>query len=158
MGHDRLLVHAIGFSDRTSSRAAMLDVTTRDNFSRTMVISAYSFTEVAQRAAPLMNEGGSILTLTYGGSMRVMPNYNVMGVAKAALEAMVRYLAADFGQDGIRVNAISAGRSHAGGRGHRRCAGRCSTTSKEFAAAPHRRYRRNRQVGAVPAVGHFDRA
>ena len=74
-----------------------------------MVISAYSFTEVAQRAAPLMSEGGSILTLTYGGSMRVMPNYNVMGVAKAALEAMVRYLAADYGPDGIRVNAISAG-------------------------------------------------
>jgi enoyl-[acyl-carrier protein] reductase I len=84
-------------------------VTTRDNFSRTMVISAYSFTEVAQRAAKLMKEGGSILTLTYGGSTRVMPNYNVMGVAKAALEAMVRYLAADYGPEGIRVNAISAG-------------------------------------------------
>ncbi|VVT29152.1 Enoyl-(acyl-carrier-protein) reductase (NADH) 2 [Hoeflea sp. EC-HK425] len=103
------VVHAIGFSDKSELKGRYADVTTRANFSRTMVISAYSFTEVAQRAAPLMSEGGSILTLTYGGSMRVMPNYNVMGVAKAALEAMVRYLAADYGQDGIRVNAISAG-------------------------------------------------
>jgi enoyl-[acyl-carrier protein] reductase I len=103
------VVHAIGFSDRTELKGRYADVTTRENFSRTMVISAYSFTEVAQRAAPLMRDGGSILTLTYGGSVRVMPNYNVMGVAKAALEAMVRYLAADYGQDGIRVNAISAG-------------------------------------------------
>ena len=103
------VVHAIGFSDKSELKGRYADVTTRENFSRTMVISAYSFTEVAQRAAPLMSEGGSILTLTYGGSMRVMPNYNVMGVAKAALEAMVRYLAADYGQDGIRVNAISAG-------------------------------------------------
>jgi len=103
------LVHAIGFSDRTQLKGRYLDVTTRDNFSRTMVISAYSFTEVAQHAAPLLNEGGSLLTLTYGGSMRVMPNYNVMGIAKAALEAMVRYLAADFGRNKVRVNAISAG-------------------------------------------------
>ena len=103
------VVHAIGFSDKSELKGRYADVTTRENFSRTMVISAYSFTEVAQRAAPLMSEGGSILTLTYGGSMRVMPNYNVMGVAKAALEAMVRYLAADYGPDGIRVNAISAG-------------------------------------------------
>ena len=103
------LVHAIGFSDRTQLKGRYLDVTTRDNFSRTMVISAYSFTEVAQHAAPLLNEGGSLLTLTYGGSMRVMPNYNVMGVAKAGLEASVRYLAADFGVRGIRVNALSPG-------------------------------------------------
>jgi enoyl-[acyl-carrier protein] reductase I len=103
------LVHAIGFSDRSQLKGRYLDVTTRDNFSRTMVISAYSFTEVAQHAAPLLNKGGSLLTLTYGGSMRVMPNYNVMGVAKAALEAMVRYLAADFGRHEVRVNAISAG-------------------------------------------------
>jgi enoyl-[acyl-carrier protein] reductase I len=103
------LVHAIGFSDKTQLKGRYLDVTTRDNFTRTMVISAYSFTEVAQHAAPLLNKGGSLLTLTYGGSMRVMPNYNVMGVAKAALEAMVRYLAADFGEDEVRVNAISAG-------------------------------------------------
>ena len=103
------VVHAVGFSDKSELKGRYADVTTRANFSRTMVISAFSFTEVAQRAAPLMTEGGSILTLTYGGSMRVMPNYNVMGVAKAALEAMVRYLAADYGQDGIRVNAVSAG-------------------------------------------------
>lgn len=103
------LVHAIGFSDRAELKGRYLDVTTRDNFSRTMVISAYSFTEVAQHAAPLMNKNGSLLTLTYGGSMRVMPNYNVMGIAKAALEAMVRYLAADFGRQEVRVNAISAG-------------------------------------------------
>jgi enoyl-[acyl-carrier protein] reductase I len=103
------VVHAIGFSDKSQLKGRYADVTTRDNFSRTMVISAYSFTEVAQRAAKLMKEGGSILTLTYGGSTRVMPNYNVMGVAKAALEAMVRYLAADYGPEGIRVNAISAG-------------------------------------------------
>jgi enoyl-[acyl-carrier protein] reductase I len=88
------IVHAIGFSDKTELKGRYADVTTRENFSRTMVISAYSFTEVAQRAERLMKDGGSILTLTYGGSTRTIPNYNVMGVAKAALEAMVRYLAA----------------------------------------------------------------
>jgi len=103
------LVHAIGFSDKSELKGRYADVTTRANFSRTMVISAFSFTEVAQRASRLMKPGGAMLTLTYGGSVRVMPNYNVMGIAKAALEAMVRYLAADYGPDGIRVNAISAG-------------------------------------------------
>ena len=103
------LVHAIGFSDKSELKGRYADVTTRANFSRTMVISAFSFTEVAQRASRLMKPGGAMLTLTYGGSVRVIPNYNVMGVAKAALEAMVRYLAADYGPDGIRVNAISAG-------------------------------------------------
>ncbi|PRD44215.1 enoyl-[acyl-carrier-protein] reductase FabI [Phyllobacterium phragmitis] len=103
------LVHAIGFSDKSQLKGRYADVTTRENYSRTMVISAFSFTEVAQRAERLMKNGGSILTLTYGGSTRVIPNYNVMGVAKAALEAMVRYLAADYGPQGIRVNAISAG-------------------------------------------------
>ncbi len=103
------VVHAIGFSDKNELKGRYADVTTRENFSRTMVISAFSFTEVAQRAAKLMKEGGSMLTLTYGGSTRVIPNYNVMGVAKAALEAMVRYLASDYGPQGIRVNAISAG-------------------------------------------------
>src|SRR5690606_37502899 len=83
--------------------------TTRQNFSRTMVISCFSFTEVTKRAAELMPNGGSIITLTYGGSTRVMPNYNVMGVAKAALESSVRYLAMDYGLQGVRVNAISAG-------------------------------------------------
>jgi enoyl-[acyl-carrier protein] reductase I len=102
------VVHAIAFSDKAELKGRYAD-TTRENFSRTMLISCYSFTEVARLAAELMPNGGSILTLTYGGSMRVMPNYNVMGVAKAALEASVRYLAADFGDRNIRVNAISAG-------------------------------------------------
>jgi enoyl-[acyl-carrier protein] reductase I len=102
------LVHAIGFTDKNELRGRYAD-TTRENFSRTMVISCFSFTEIAKRAAELMPDGGSILTLTFGGSMKVMPNYNVMGVVKAALEASVRYLAADFGRARIRVNGISAG-------------------------------------------------
>lgn len=102
------VVHAIAFSDKTELKGRYAD-TSRDNFVRTMVISCYSFTEVAKHAAPLMTDGGSLLTLTYAGSQRVMPNYNVMGVAKAALEASTRYLAADYGELGIRVNAISAG-------------------------------------------------
>jgi enoyl-[acyl-carrier protein] reductase I len=102
------VVHAIGFSDKNELKGLYAD-TSRDNFSRTMVISCFSFTEIARRAAELMTDGGAMLTLTYGGSVRVMPNYNVMGVAKAALEASVRYLAADYGPRGIRVNAISAG-------------------------------------------------
>ena len=102
------VVHAIGFSDKNELKGRYAD-TTRDNFSRTMVISCFSFTEIAKRAAELMAPGGSMITLTYGGSTRVMPNYNVMGVAKAALEASVRYLAADFGPAGIRVNALSPG-------------------------------------------------
>ncbi len=101
-------VHAIAFSDKAELKGRYAD-TSRENFVRTMLISCFSFTEVARMAAELMPKGGSMLTLTYGGSMRVMPNYNVMGVAKAALEASVRYLAADFGERGIRVNAISAG-------------------------------------------------
>jgi enoyl-[acyl-carrier protein] reductase I len=102
------LVHAIGFTDKNELRGRYAD-TTRENFLRTMLISCFSFTEVVKRSAPLMSNGGSIVTLTYGASMRAMPNYNVMGVAKAALESSVRYLAADFGPQGIRVNAISAG-------------------------------------------------
>jgi enoyl-[acyl-carrier protein] reductase I len=103
------LVHAIAFSDKNELKGRYAD-TTRENFSRTMLISCFSFTELAKRAAELMPEtGGSMITLTFGGSMQVMPNYNVMGVAKAALEASVRYLAADFGRRAIRVNAISAG-------------------------------------------------
>jgi enoyl-[acyl-carrier protein] reductase I len=102
------VVHAIAFSDRGELKGRYAD-TTRANFVRTMVISCFSFTEIARRAAALMPKGGAMLTLTYGGSTRVMPNYNVMGVAKAALESSVRYLAADFGEVGIRVNAISAG-------------------------------------------------
>lgn len=102
------IVHAIGFSDKSELRGKYAN-TTRENFSRTMVISCFSFTEVAKRAAELMPNGGSMITLTYGGSTKVMPNYNVMGVAKAALESSVRYLAVDFGDQNIRVNAISAG-------------------------------------------------
>jgi len=102
------LVHAVAFSDKNELKGRYAD-TSRENFSRTMLISCFSFTEIARRAAALMTEGGTMLTLTYGGSTRVMPNYNVMGVAKAALEASVRYLAVDFGGEGIRVNALSAG-------------------------------------------------
>ncbi len=103
------LVHAIGYSAKEELKGRYIDATTRENFSRTMVISCFSFTEAAQRAAKRMRPGGSMLTLTYGGSMRVMPNYNVMGLAKAALESSVRYLASDLGPENIRVNAISAG-------------------------------------------------
>ena len=103
------LVHAIGYSAKEELKGRYIDATTRENFSRTMVISCFSFTEAAQRAAKRMRPGGAMLTLTYGGSMRVMPNYNVMGLAKAALESSVRYLASDLGPEGIRVNAISAG-------------------------------------------------
>jgi len=102
------IVHALAFSDRRELQGRYSD-TSRENFLNTMVISCFSFTEVAKRAAPLMRQGGAMLTLTYGGSQQVVPSYNVMGVAKAALEASVRYLAADFGPQGIRVNALSAG-------------------------------------------------
>jgi enoyl-[acyl-carrier protein] reductase I len=102
------VVHAIAFSDKEQLKGKYLE-TTAANFERTMMISCYSFTELCRRAAPLMAEGGSMLTLTYAGAERVMPHYNVMGVAKAALEASVRYLAVDLGGERIRVNAISAG-------------------------------------------------
>ncbi|RKE85835.1 enoyl-ACP reductase FabI [Rhizobium sp. AG855] len=102
------VVHAIAFSDKDELTGRYID-TTRDNFARTMDISVYSFTAVAARAEKIMNDGGSLLTLTYYGAEKVMPHYNVMGVAKAALEASVRYLAVDMGGRGIRVNAISAG-------------------------------------------------
>ena len=102
------VVHALAFSDRHELRGLYAE-TSRDNFVRTMVISCFSFTEVCKRAAALMDQGGSLLTLSYGGASRVLPCYNVMGVAKAALEASVRYLAADYGDRGIRVNALSPG-------------------------------------------------
>ncbi|HLB80797.1 MAG TPA: enoyl-ACP reductase FabI [Dongiaceae bacterium] len=102
------VVHAIAFSDKDELKGEYV-ATTRANFAMTLDISCYSFTAVCQRAAPLMAEGGGLLTLTYSGAERVMPHYNVMGVAKAALEASVRYLAADLGGRGVRVNAISAG-------------------------------------------------
>jgi enoyl-[acyl-carrier protein] reductase I len=102
------VVHAVAYSNKDELTGDYLD-TSRANFAQTLDISCYSFTAVAQRAAKLMNDGGSLITLTYAGSERVMPNYNVMGVAKAALEASVRYLATSLGSRGIRVNAVSAG-------------------------------------------------
>ncbi len=102
------VVHAVAYSDKEELKGKYLN-TSRDNFLRTMDVSCYSFTALARAAAEMMGEGGSLITLTYTGSTRVMPNYNVMGVAKAALEASVRYLAANLGPQGIRVNAISAG-------------------------------------------------
>jgi len=102
------VVHAIGFSNKEELEGRYIE-TSRENFALTMDISVYSFTAVAKRAEALMTDGGSLLTLTYYGAEKVLPNYNVMGVAKAALEASVRYLAADMGPKGIRVNAISAG-------------------------------------------------
>jgi enoyl-[acyl-carrier protein] reductase I len=102
------VVHAIGFSDKNELRGKYVD-TSLDNFLMTMNISVYSFTAVARRALALMPNGGSLLTLTYYGAEKVIPHYNVMGVAKSALEASVKYLAADLGPEGVRVNAISAG-------------------------------------------------
>jgi enoyl-[acyl-carrier protein] reductase I len=102
------VVHAIAYSDKEELKGRYVD-TTKANFQKSLTISCYSFTEIARRALPLMTDGGSLLTLTYEGAVRVMPSYNVMGVAKAALEASVRYLAADLGPQGVRVNAISAG-------------------------------------------------
>lgn len=102
------VVHAVAFSDKEELKGRYVD-TTRANFQRSLTISCFSFTDIARRALPLMNDGGSLITLTYEGAQRVMPSYNVMGVAKAALEASVRYLAADLGPQGVRVNALSAG-------------------------------------------------
>ncbi|CAN5269997.1 enoyl-ACP reductase FabI [soil metagenome] len=107
-GRIDFVVHAIAFSDKEELKGRYVD-TTKANFQRSLTISCYSFTEIARRSLPLMTEGGSLITLTYEGATRVMPSYNVMGVAKAALEASVRYLAADLGPQGVRVNAISAG-------------------------------------------------
>ena len=102
------VVHAIAFSDKDELKGKYID-TSRSNFTRSLDISCYSFTAVAQRAVPMMSQGGGLLTLTYYGAERVMPHYNVMGIAKAALESSVRYLASDLGGQNIRVNAISAG-------------------------------------------------
>ncbi len=102
------LVHAVAYSDKNELKGRYAD-TTRENFQRTMVISCFAFTEAARRAAAMMPNGGAMITLTYNGGLRAMPNYNAMGLAKAALEASVRYLAVDFGASAIRVNAISAG-------------------------------------------------
>ncbi|MDG2187102.1 MAG: enoyl-ACP reductase FabI [Hyphomicrobiales bacterium] len=110
------IVHAIAFSDKSQLKGEYYN-TTKDNFIKTMLISCYSFTEIAREAHKIMPNGGSMVTLTFGGSNRVMPNYNVMGIAKAGLESSVKYLASDFGDKNIRVNAISAGpmRTLAGG-------------------------------------------
>ncbi|TAJ36913.1 MAG: SDR family oxidoreductase [Reyranella sp.] len=102
------VVHAIAFSDKEELKGRYVD-TSKANFQRSLTISCFSFTDIARRALPLMTEGGSLITLTYEGAVRVMPSYNVMGIAKAALEASVRYLAADLGPQGVRVNALSAG-------------------------------------------------
>ncbi|MCB1537828.1 MAG: enoyl-ACP reductase [Rhodospirillales bacterium] len=102
------IVHSLAFSDKNELKGRFID-TTQDNFKNTMIVSCYSFVSCLRRAAPMMSDGGSAITLSYYGAEKVMPNYNVMGVAKAALEASVRYLAADVGADNIRVNAISAG-------------------------------------------------
>ena len=107
-GNLDFVVHALAFSDPRELSGRYVN-TTRENFTNTMVISCFSFTEIAKRAIPLMQNGGSLLTLSYGGATKSVPSYNVMGVAKAALEASVRYLAADLGPQGIRVNALSAG-------------------------------------------------
>lgn len=107
-GHLDFVVHAIAFSDKNELKGPYMN-TTKENFRNTLDISCYSFTSVVRHLCPLMQEGGSFLTLTYGGSTRVMPHYNVMGVAKAALESSVRYLAVDLGKQGIRVNGLSAG-------------------------------------------------
>ena len=127
--------------------------TTRENFVRTMTISCFSFTEIAQRAAKRMTNGGSLLTLTYGGSTRVMPNYNVMGVAKAALEASVRYLATDLGPDGIRVNALSAGPMRTlAGAGIADARLMFNHQKAPCAAAAHGQPRGCRRLGALPAL------
>ncbi len=107
-GEIDFIVHAVAYSDKSELKGQYVD-TTRDNFRQTMEISCYSFTDIARRASEMMPNGGSMITLTYAGAERVMPNYNVMGVAKAALEASVRYLSVDLGRKGIRVNALSAG-------------------------------------------------
>ncbi len=154
------VVHCIGFSDRNELKGRYAD-TSRENFVRTMVISAFSFTEVAKRAAALMPSGGAMLTLTFGGSERVVPNYNVMGVAKAALEASVRYLAADFGPDNIRVNAISAGPVRTlAGAGVTDARFHVQFPTRSCASQTKRHYREYRWLRALPAlklVGRRDR-
>jgi len=146
------VVHCIGYSGRSELKGRYAE-TSRENFVRTMLISAFSFTEIAKRAAALMPNGGAMLTLTFGGATRVMPNYNVMGVAKAALEASVRYLAADFGPAGIRINAISAGPiSHVGGRRHHRRALHVQLSARPLAPATHGYDRGCRGLRALPAL------
>ena len=151
------IVHAIGFSDKNELRGRYVD-TSAENFRMTMDISVYSFTAVAQRAEKLMPNGGSMLTLTYYGAEKWMPHYNVMGVAKAALEASVRYLAADLGEKNIRVNAISAGPiPDAASVRHRRLPLHPEVERVQLAAQAHRHHRRSWRVGRVPSVRHEPR-
>ena len=151
------LVHAVAYSNKEELKGRYAD-STRENFIRTMVISCYAFTEAAKRAAALMPNGGSMVTLTYNGGLRAMPNYNVMGVAKAGLEASVRYLAVDFGHQKIRVNAISAGPDpHARRRRHHRCALHVRVPAEIFAARPRRDAGGIGRCRPVSAVGPVDR-
>ena len=151
------VVHAIAFSDKNELKGRYAD-TTRDNFVRTMLISCFSFTEVTQRAAALMPEGGSLLTLTYSGATRVIPNYNVMGVAKAALESSVRYLAADYGCSGIRVNAISAGPMRTlAGAGITDARIMFNYQKTAFPARAQRRARRSRWRGTLSSLRSLHR-
>ena len=152
------LVHCIGFSDRNELKGRYAD-TSRDNFVRTMVISAFSFTEIVRRAAELMPSGGAMLTLTFGGSTRVMPNYNVMGIAKAALEASVRYLAADFGpEQHPRQRHLRRSDPHPCRGRHRRRAIHVQLPARAFAAPPLRHHRKRRRRGALPAFQPFGRS
>ncbi len=145
-GNIDFVVHAIAYSDKDELQGRYVD-TTLDNFLTTMHISCYSFTSVMRRAKDMMNEGGSAVTLSYYGAQKVMPNYNVMGVAKAALESSVRYLAADLGEQGIRVNAISAGpmRTLAGAV----IGGARQTFKKSVAASPLRRPVELSEIGST---------
>ena len=143
------VVHCIAFSDREQLTGRYVECTA-ENFSRTLLISCYSFTAIAQRAEKLMPNGGSLLTLTYYGAEKWMPHYNVMGVAKAALEASVRYLAADLGENNIRVNALSAGPIRTlGGRRNRRLPLHPQMERIEFAVAADRDHRGGRRRGAL---------
>ncbi len=145
------MVHCIAFSDKDELTGRYVE-TSEGNFTKSLLISCYSFTAVAQRAEKLMKNGGSLLTLTYYGAEKWMPHYNVMGVAKAALEASVRYLAADLGPQNIRVNAISAGPDQdAGGLRHRRLPLHPALERVQLAAAPHRHHRGGRRHGRLSA-------
>jgi NAD(P)-dependent dehydrogenase (short-subunit alcohol dehydrogenase family) len=159
MGQLDFIVHAIGFSDKNELKGRYAD-TSRENFSRTMVISCFSFTEIAKRAAELMPNGGSMITLTYGGSTRVMPNYNVMGVAKAALEASVRYLAADFGPQASASTRCRPDRCARWPAPALPMRGRCSRSSRSIRRCANRSARGYRRLGAVfpvRSVGRRDR-
>ena len=151
------LVHAIAFSDKTQLTGRYAD-TTRENFLRTMLISCFSFTEAAKRAAAMMPNGGAMLTLTYNGGLRAMPNYNAMGLAKAALEASVRYLAVDFGcKPHPRQRDLVRADPHARRRRHRRRAHDVRVPAAAFAAAPRRDARRARRRGALSSFRSLDR-